>query len=236
MCETGPRTVQTNAMKSDLKEYLQQSPTLDFQDPDVTEFAYKYGGCSEDPVKKAIRLYYAVRDKIRYDPYTIDMTVDGLRASATLSQGRGWCVTKSILLAALCRRLGIPARLGFADVYNHLSTERMRRLMNTDVFFWHGYTAIYLNCRWLKATPAFNIELCERFRIRPLDFDGGEDSIFHPFDLEGRTHMEYIRFRGEYTEPPIADIHQTFVQEYGMDSTWNSSDFNKEVVQETRTA
>lgn len=224
------------AMNPELSEFLQPSPTIDFHDPEVTQFALKYGGEAEDHLKRAIRLYYAVRDQIRYDPYTIDMTVEGLRASATLSQGRGWCVAKSILLAALCRRLGIPARLGFADVHNHLSTGRMRRLMNTDVFFWHGYTAILLNGLWLKATPAFNIELCERFRIKPLEFDGREDSIFHPFDLEGRTHMEYLRFRGEYAEVPIAEIHDTFLQEYGMDSTWNAADFTKEVARETHTA
>jgi transglutaminase-like putative cysteine protease len=166
------------------------------------------------PVEVAVRLYYAVRDEIRYDPYTAELSVEGLRARRTLELGRGWCVSKAILLAAACRARGIPARLGFADVRNHLSTEKMRQRMQTDVFYWHGYTSIFLDQRWVKATPAFNIELCEKFRLRALDFDGREDSIYHPLDLEGNRHMEYLRYRGEHAEPPIEAMAATFREHY----------------------
>jgi transglutaminase-like putative cysteine protease len=132
---------------------------------------------------------------VRYDPYAIDLSVDGLRASTTLRVRRGWCVTKAVLLAACCRSVGIAARLGFADVRNHLSTERMRARMQTDLFMWHGYTSIHLDGRWIKATLAFNVELWDRFRLKPLEFDGRSDSINHPFDLSGARHMEYVRER-----------------------------------------
>jgi transglutaminase-like putative cysteine protease len=109
-----------------------------------------------------------------------------MRASSVLAAGHGWCVTKAALLAAACRAAGIPARPGFADVRNHLSTERMRQTMTTDVFAWHGYTDIWLDGAWRKATPAFNVELCERFGLLPLEFDGQADSIYHPFDPRGQ--------------------------------------------------
>ena len=103
---------------------------------------------------------------------------------------------KATLLAAACRAIGIPARVGFADVRNHLSTARMREVMQTDVFYWHGYAVLLLDGAWRKATPAFNRELCERFDLLPLEFDGRADSLYHPFDRQGHRHMEYLADRG----------------------------------------
>jgi len=220
-------------MNSEMRPYLQPSLTIDCDSWAVAAFARKNAGNSADPREQAVSLYYAVRDGIRYDPYTIDLSIEGIRASATLKSGRGWCVAKAILLAACCRALGIPARLGFADVRNHLTTQRMRDQMKTDVFFWHGYTAIYLEGVWVKATPAFNTELCERFRLKPLDFDGRSDSIYHPFDLEGKRHMEYLAYRGEFADVPLDEIAETFRREYLKDSSWNQADFDREVEQET---
>ena len=186
-----------------------------------------------DSIARAVALYYAVRDQIRYDPYTCNLDIDQLKASATLSSGRGWCVSKAILLAACCRSLGIPARLGFADVRNHLSTARLRELMRSDVFYWHGYTSIHLLEQWVKATPAFNVELCEKFHLKPLEFDGREDSIYHLFDMAGNKHMEYLNFRGEYADTPITEIEETFSREYPyLDSGQMPGNFDQEVERE----
>jgi transglutaminase-like putative cysteine protease len=222
-------------MDPEIQQYIKPSQIVDGDNPAVAQFARENAGDSTDPIEYAISLYYAVRDGIRYDPYTCDLSIDGLRASNTLRIGRGWCVAKAILLAACCRSFGIPARLGFADIRNHLTTVRMREAMNTDIFFWHGYTSIYLDDRWVKATPAFNVELCERFRIKPLDFDGRNDSIYHPFDLEGSRHMEYLRYRGEFADPPLDQIIETFHREYTPEKLLSKeADFDCEVDQETR--
>jgi len=213
-------------------EYLKSTPTIDCDHAEVKDFANQHtDGCAH-PREKAVRLFYAVRDSILYDPYAYKLSVEGLRASTTLKIGRAWCVPKAILLAACCRAVGIPARLGFADVRNHLSTARMRKHMKDDVFFWHGYTSVYLDKTWLRATPAFNIELCQRFRLRPLDFDGRSDALFQPFDLEGNRHMEYIRYRGEFGDVPIDQIAETFGREYFSGPNWNHADFEREVDQE----
>jgi transglutaminase-like putative cysteine protease len=222
-------------MNSEMQQYIQPSPTIDFNNTSVVKFATENSGNSNDPREKAVSLYYAVRDTIRYDPYSMNLSIEGLRASTTLNTGRGWCVAKAILLAGCCRFLGIPARLGFADVRNHLTTARLREVMKTDVFFWHGYTSIYLGGLWVKATPAFNIELCERFRLKPLDFDGIKDSIYHPFDLEGNKHMEYLRYRGEFADVPIDQIIDTFHREYTLDdSSLKEGDFDRDVETETQ--
>lgn len=222
-------------MNPEMLQYLQPTPVVDCDSKDVVQYTCTASGDSKDPRDQAIRLFYAVRDGIRYDPYTLDLSVEGLRASTTLGTGRGWCVAKAILLAACCRAKGIPARLGYADVRNHLTTARMREAMQTDIFFWHGYTSILLDGVWVKATPAFNIELCEKFRIRPLEFDGRNDSIYHPFDLDGKRHMEYLRYRGEFADAPIGQMIETFLKEYPVpkDLSRIGEDFDRDVDQET---
>lgn len=188
---------------------LAATPLVDSDHPEVRAFAARHaqGG---DERERAVALYYAVRDGFRYDPYRLDLSPAGMRASAVLATGHGWCVTKAALLAAACRAAGIPARLGFADVRNHLSTERMRQTMDTDVFIWHGFTEVWLDGRWVKATPAFNVELCQRFGLATLEFDGAGDSIYHPFDLAGNKHMEYLRERGSFADIPLAQLLADF--------------------------
>jgi len=214
-------------------EYLQPTPTIDSDHVAVKEFAKLHCGEHTDPRRQAVQLYYAVRDGIRYDSYTAALSVKGLRASATLRNERGWCVPKAILLAACCRSIGIPSRLGYADVRNHLSTERMRNAMKNDVFYWHGYTSIYLDGYWIRVTSAFNIELCQKFNIKPLDFDGCEDALLHSFDLHGNRHMEYLQYRGEFADVPIDRIKETFEKRYSLKISLDGASFDSDVEQET---
>lgn len=216
---------------------LAPTPTIDADHPAVIAFARRHASAAAGTREASIALYYAVRDGIRYDPYAVGSDASSLRASTTVAAGRGWCVSKAALLAAACRAVGIPARLGFADVRNHLSTTRLRASMGTDVFYWHGYASLRIDGRWLKATPAFNVELCEKFRLRPLEFDGREDSIYHPFDLEGRRHMEYVHERGEFNDVPFQAMMETFREHYGpsiVNEGIPKGDFDREVEEETR--
>jgi len=209
------------AEAEDVAAYLRPTRFLDFDHPAVLAFAREAAGDATSDLDRTLNLYYAVRDRILYDPYCVRFTERNFTASECLKRGRGFCVHKATLLAAVARAVGVPARLGFADVQNHLCTERMRRLMNgSDMFFYHGYTEFLLAGRWVKATPAFNIELCQRFRVLPLEFNGREDSVFHPFDADGRQHMEYIADHGAYADVPYDEIKRCFTTEYaGMFET-----------------
>ena len=218
-----------------MREFLQPTETIDSEHPAVVAYAREHAAGALDARDAAVKLYYAVRDGFRYDAYRISLAVDDLRASKTLDLKYGWCVSKAVLLAAACRAIGVPARLGFADVRNHLSTERMRKQMKTDLFMWHGYTSIHLDGQWVKATPAFNVELCTKFRLKPLEFDGRGDSIYHPFDEDGNRHMEYVRQRGEFADVPIAEIMETFRQAYADMQIQPSADFDADVAAETAT-
>lgn len=196
---------------------LAPTQLIDSDNPDVIAFAHRHAVGADDR-ERAVALYYAVRDRFRYDPYKVDLSVTGMRASGVLQKNVGWCVPKAALLAATCRAVGIPARVGYADVRNHLSTARLRETLQTDLFIWHGYTDIWIDSgqggAWVKATPAFNIELCERFGLLPLEFDGRSDSIYHPFDQAGNQHMEYVHQRGAFDDMPLAQMVEDFHNVY----------------------
>lgn len=220
---------------------LAPTALIDSDAPAVQAFAEQHAQGATDR-ERAVALYLAVRDGFRYDPYRIDLSPQGMAASTVLANGYGWCVPKAALLTAACRAAGIPARMGFADVKNHLSTERMRETMKTDLFIWHGYTDIWLDGAWRKATPAFNIELCERFGLLPLEFDGENDSIYHPFDKTGQRHMEYVRQRGAFDDMPLAQIVADFRTVYSgwlpedgaTHSSLQGASFAQDVEKESR--
>lgn len=187
---------------------------LDHDHPEVRAFAHDTTRGLDDDVDRAAALFAAVRDDIRYDPYVIDLRPDVMRASTVLASGRNWCVPKATLLAAAARALGIPARLGFADVRNHLSTPRLLEVMGTDVFRWHGYAVLQVGGAWRKASPAFNAELCERFGVAPLDFDGTSDALLHAYDGRGERYMEYLVDHGDFDDLPfeqmVAELRATY--------------------------
>ncbi|MGE0874007.1 MAG: transglutaminase family protein [Burkholderiales bacterium] len=194
------------------REFLEAGDYVD-RTPAVEAFAREHAAGDDDRAR-AVSLYYAVRDAIRYNPF-LDFSRDAaFRASEVLALGEGFCVGKAALLAACARVQGIPARVGFADVRNHLTTPRLREKMGTDLFLYHGYTEVLLEGRWVKATPAFNLELCEKFRVKPLEFDGREDSILHPYDADERRHMEYLHDHGSFADVPVERIRKAFRESY----------------------
>jgi transglutaminase-like putative cysteine protease len=193
--------------------YLSAGRYVDSAHPAVEAFSKKYSSGNSER-ERAISLYYAVRDQIRYNPFLDFSDPEVFRASAVLEAGEGFCVGKASLLAACARAAGIEARLGFADVKNHLTTPRLAETMGSDLFIYHGYTDLRIDGRWVKATPAFNLALCTRFRVKPLEFDGQADSIFHPFDQDDRRHMEYLRDRGVHADVPVDEIQREFRAAY----------------------
>jgi len=196
-----------------MNQYLEPGSFVDSAHPAVVAFSKEHA-VGKDDREKAVSLYYAIRDSIRYNPFQNFMVDDTYRGSACLERGVGWCVPKAALLAACARAAGIPARVGFADVKNHLTSPELTARMGTDLFVSHGYTEFLLDGKWVKATPAFNLSLCTRFRVKPLEFDGTEDSIFHPFDEDNRRHMEYVRDRGSFADVPVDEIRRVFSETY----------------------
>lgn len=222
----------------ELERYTAAGEFVDSDDTDVRGFAKKAAASASDDVSRAVKLYYAVRDEILYDPYYGGEERRYFRASDCLRAKRGFCIPKAALLAAAARSIGIPARMAYADVRNHLSTKKLLDLMGGDLFIWHSFTELFLENRWVKATPAFNLSLCQRFGVHPLEFDGRNDSLFHEFDREGRRHMEYVRERGNYPDVPyeaiIADFKKTYPRWMALASEGKSGNFVAEAQNESR--
>ncbi len=195
-------------------EFLAPSEFLDSASDAVRRFAVSTVGNAGSNVEKAVRLYYAVRDGIRYDPYSIRAVREIFVASHVLAAQAAFCIPKANLLAAAARAVGIPAGIGLADVKNHLTTRKLRELMGTDIFIHHGYTVLLLDGRWVKCTPAFNIELCRKFDVLPLEFDGVHDSLMHPYDAKQQRHMEYLKDHGMFAEFPYERVIGDFRRMY----------------------
>lgn len=197
-------------MNKRIDPWLAPTWFIDSDSVAVAEFADTAAAGASDPVDIAVNLFLGVRDGFRYDPYIMGQSPDDYRASAVAQTSANWCTPKAVLLTAALRHCAIPARLGFADVRNHLTTEKLSERMGTDLFIWHGYTEMLLNGEWRKASSAFNIELCERFGVKVLDFDGTADALMHPFDEEGNRHMEYVNQRGSFDDLPLEQIQADF--------------------------
>jgi transglutaminase-like putative cysteine protease len=186
----------------EIRLYLSPAEYIDSDHDSIGARAEQLGGSTSNPVERARRLYAAVRDGIRYDPYVDYTDRETYRASSVLARGHAYCVGKASLYVALCRASGIPARLGLADVKNHLATPRLLEAVGTDVFAYHGYVEIMPADRWIKATPTFNASLCQKLGVPPLDFSGETDALLQPFDSEGRAFMSYVIQHGTFFDVP----------------------------------
>ncbi len=185
-----------------MDEFLRPTEFLDSDASSVRDFAERNTSPELSHTENAVSLYYAVRDGFHYDPYVLDLRREGLKASTLLTRDRGYCVEKAVLLAASARAAGIPSRLSFYIVKNHVATGRLEKLLKTDYLVFHGAAEMLLEGEWRKATPAFNRELCRFLGVEPLEFDGTSDSIFQEFDRSGGKFMEYIHDYGAFTDLP----------------------------------
>jgi len=202
-------------MDNENSEYLTPTSFIDSNQKSIRDHAMEVIGKSRDPVEIAVKLYLAVRDGIRYDPYSPFYLPEHYRASYVLRRGRSFCVPKSSLLCALGRACAIPSRIGLADVRNHLATRQLIQFLGTDLFSCHGFVEFYLNGKWVKATPAFNRELCEKHKVPPLEFNGLDDSLFQPYNLENQKFMEYVKIHGVYADVPFDRILREWEKTYG---------------------
>lgn len=202
--------------------YLAPTEIIDSNHKSIRNYAVEIVSGGTEPIEIAVKLYLAVRDNIRYDPYSPFYLPEHYRASNILKRGRSFCVPKASLLCALGRVCGIPSRVGFATVRNHLATKQLIDFLGSDLFAYHGFVEFYLEGKWVKATPAFNRELCWRNNVPPLEFNGREDSLFQAYNLENQKFMEYVEFSGIYADIPVDQIVAGWRKVYGDDrvETW----------------
>lgn len=207
--------VKAAPLNPDLRPYLEPTTIVDALHPRVQAYALKHSGSATSPREAAVQLYYAIRDGFQYDAYALDLDPSSMPASSFLLKSRGYCIEKANLLAASCRALGIPSRLGFGDVRNHLGTDKLERALGTNLLVFHGYAEIHLEGKWVKATPAFNASLCHKLGVAPLEWDGQSDAVFQEASPDGRRFMTYERDRGVHADWPVQDMLDALTEAYG---------------------
>jgi transglutaminase-like putative cysteine protease len=193
---------------------------MDYSRPMVTKKARELidGIPPENKIQKAIKLFYYVRDQIKY-VVTFDHEYykrKNLKASATLERGYGFCIQKAVLLAALARAVGIPSRLHFNDIINHMTSEKYREYVGSDRFIYHGYTELFLNDKWVEANVAFDKELCARKNWPIVNFDGVRPGLFAHQDDTGKAFIDYIKDHGTFANVPYPRIFFGWIIGYGL--------------------
>lgn len=192
--------------------FLKATPLLDFHHPDMQEYVSEFL-LLETAVEKAIQLYLKVRDGFLYDPYHLDLRPPALTASKILKNKRAWCVEKAIVCCAGLRALGIPARLGYGIVRNHVGVEKLLLYLRKDEIVFHGYVEAFLNGKWVKCTPAFDRRICRISGVEPLDWNGKDDSLFQAYRGD-QQFMEYLHFYGAFADVPLVLMHREMHAHY----------------------
>ena len=185
-----------------MDEFLVATSSLDFDSDEVQSFVAEFKTL-EHKNAQAIGLYNKVRDGFLYDPYHLDLRPHALKSSVIIGKKRAWCVEKGIVFASGLRALGIPSRLGYAIVENHIGVDKLTEILRTEKIVFHGYVDVYLEGKWTKATPAFDIKTCALCDVDPLEWDATSDSLFQAFSNKGKF-MEYHYDYGVFDDVPVA--------------------------------
>ncbi|MGB8958423.1 MAG: transglutaminase domain-containing protein [Candidatus Aminicenantales bacterium] len=169
-------------LEEDLSPFLAPAKFVDSGHPAIANKAKELTAGCVSAEEKARRLFEFVRDT-----YTTD-ECPSFVASEVLTCGGNSCRQRSILLAALCRAAGIPARLHLQKV----TLKNWRREDGTviaDYIFAHGITGIYLRGRWLLYETVGNGEKWRvwtqdeaRVKEMPVPFSAERDCLFRADD------------------------------------------------------
>ncbi len=199
----------------DLTNYLQPTEFLDFDKKRVSNKAFEIIEGLKTDKEKAIALFYCVRDEIRYMMSAFYMIKSNFKASVTLRRGYGFCVSKAVLLSSFARAVGIPAKVHLADIRNNKVPQETIDLLGTNVFLYHGYSELYIDDKWIKATPVFDKNTSIRAGFLPLvEFDGINNGILSKYDPDGNLFVEYIKDRGVYAELPYDEMDRVIREKY----------------------
>lgn len=203
-------------LNENFEETLRPTFFMDWKHPSILQKAKELTDGIEDDISKAIKLFYFVRDGIKYSVKDSRKSYnkEEWKPSLTLEKGYAFCIPKAILLASLARAVGIPSKLHFVDIINHMTSERLKKNMGSNLFIFHGFVELFLNGRWVEANCAFDKELCIRKNFPWVDFDGVKDGLFASTNNDGEPFVEYIKDRGVYNDAPHQEIMDTWALEY----------------------
>lgn len=191
--------------------YLGHTFFIDCDEAIIQEKSRELTANIDEEQKKAQRIFYYVRDDIRYNVYSPRTSDHDFKASHILARGEGYCVQKAVLLVTLARAAGIPARLRFAEIRILHTAKPIAEKRGTNVFPYHGLTDLYIEGHWVKATPTYDLGYCRKAGIAPVEFDGKGDALLPLCTLDGRLNIEYIQDRGFFDDLPLDEIRKASI-------------------------
>lgn len=167
-----------------MMQFLTPTPLCDSDNAKVREKAEDLVGDGEDPTAAALKIFYFIRDGIRFAMYYPDA-----RASATLGHGSGFCMTKTNLQMALLRVAGIPCRCHLVQVPKEMNQSFLPAffLKRVPDLIVHPWCECYLEGKWVACDSVLD-EAAYRGLIKgghlseaempSIDWDGKTDVIF----------------------------------------------------------
>ena len=200
-----------------MENFLQPTYNIDSDNEAIMRKAAELTALCDNDNDRAVSLFNFVRDEIPYSLYMISVFKENFIASRVLSWGKGYCVQKAVLLTALARAAGIPARLAFAMIRNHSIPEKIVRMAGGNVFPRHGYIQFFLDDRWISAAPTFNSGLCAKNGLPVVQFNGHDDAVLPDRDMNGNPYIEYVEKFGTYSDLPFDWIHEAISAKVGND-------------------
>ena len=196
--------------------YLAKTFFYDYEQESIQRYIKELAFEQLSQKEKIVKLYYQIRDGWWYNPYGMNFQKERFKSSRLIYQKDGNCLDKCILYISCLRALGIPARIHLAKVSNHIAVEKLVEKIGTNELTPHGMVDIFINGKWIKSSPAFNKELCERYHVAPLDFDGESDSVFQEYNREGKAFMDYLEDYGSFEDFPYDFVIQNMKEHYGQ--------------------
>jgi len=127
----------------------------DFDNPIVKDKAVRLSKCYETVEDKIAALFYYVRDDIKFQ---FPDELDFVPASRTIKYGYGACNNKTILYLALCKAIGIEARIHFS-----LIDKSIQRGLIRGFFYWiipqkisHSWLEVKIDNAWFPIDSYIN--------------------------------------------------------------------------------
>ncbi len=170
----------------DVKPYLAPSLQINSDDPAVIEMAKEAGGNEANKYVLADKLRRYVTDEIKEK----GLDVGFASASEVCRQRRGDCSEHAVLLAALGRARGIPARVVVGLVYVPTFSGA------DDVFGFHMWTQFYLAGQWVDFDAAQRESDCNPTHIALAVMTNTDtsmaDAAFRMVPVMGRLKIDVL--------------------------------------------
>ena len=206
------------AIRMSLDPMLQETPLLDYSTDAIQTLITDREWMSMTPSKRAEAVYEFVRTEIAFG-YNSD---DTLSASKVLQEGYGQCNTKTTLLMALLRAVGLPCRFHGFTIHKSLQRgivpEVIYPLAPTNIL--HSWVEVSLEGKWVtlegfilddRVLAALQSAFPERENI--CAYGAGTDNLHDP-DVRWSGQDTYIQKTGINSDLGVFASPDAFYAKY----------------------